>query len=144
MSRPKLQGASFDPDAAEVLPKPPSLFKTLHIHCPVCGIRLINQHYAFFPSTLYIEGHCCRCNQTRAAFFAPEPDTIKDPEPMLPPDGDVDHIVRDFLSFLVGEASPDAAEHWSPSDTDDTTKPEKSGMSLDGGEPEPFNNVATS
>ena len=100
MGRPAYKGASFDPDAAEIAPVPPTLFKSLKLTCPVCGVQIINQRYAFFPSTLYIEGHCVRCNAARSAFFAPEVEELPTLEPAP---SEPDAIIDDFLVFLAGQ-----------------------------------------
>lgn len=98
MGRPAYKGASFDPEEAEKAVVAPTLFKSLQIHCPVCGVKLLYQRYAFFPSMLYIEGYCVRCDDQRSAFFAPEPETLPE-APSVP--GAADAIIDDFMGYLT-------------------------------------------
>lgn len=117
MSRPRLRGASFDPDDAEILPSPPTLFKQLRVACPECPNTLLTGEtlrYAFFPTTVYIEGECPRCAQTRSALFAPEPGSyIAQAGDPVTLSTRAEAELADFLAFLSqsdsGIASPDSA-----------------------------------
>src|SRR5690348_5946929 len=112
VGRPRLKGVSFNPEHAEgKVDAPTVLFEQLYLACPTCGSRLINQHYAFFPSTVYIAAYCERCDLPRSAFFAPEADECLCDTPVVPTEL-ANAQVDAFLAFL---ASPeDSTESEAP------------------------------
>lgn len=103
MGRPAFKGASFDPSAAEKAPVPPAVFKSLSISCPVCTVSLINRQYVFFPSSLYVEGYCVRCQDTRSAFFAPEPEDMQPQQTSASVPPEAEAAIDDFLVFLAAQ-----------------------------------------
>lgn len=60
----------FNPDLADAVDPAPVLFDRLKCPCSTCGDTLINEEYAFFPSSVFIRGVCLRCGP-RTAMFAP-------------------------------------------------------------------------
>ena len=122
MGRPRLQGASFNPDVADMrdpeldaLINAPVLFKQLCLACHVCGSRLTDQHYAFFPSSVFITGHCERCGASRTAIFAPDPKAYVAPVALSNDRANAE--IDAFLAFLHEGDTPSPAS----SPEDDTT-----------------------
>lgn len=70
------QALSFNPDFADPVDPPPVLFHALRAPC-ACGRALRDNHYTFFPGSVFVHGVCEVCGP-QTAIFAPE----HTPEPM--------------------------------------------------------------